>query len=319
MKTDNQNIDKQTKQSPSPMEENVCHNGLVEDVTKTPFSIFDSWEDLSHGILFLESRVAGTQYHLKDDKLDNLELGQELFLVRDKDNAHDDKAVAVSWEEPYWDNAEGFDFSHILGYIPKEVNSSLSAMLDMGWSKAFEVRLTGINPTSDYNKLQISIYIRPKDCVINEEIQEQKRLLRVMNMGDGEMSDMEDELLDKGFVYYRWNSFPMEYHNLPVNGDRVVFFSHTDEDTYKLYLMKLIASDDAALPYLEDIEELYRKDDCSPFVFTNIKGPLIVNEDVFDDIIMGKASEFLGSPETFLPKKASSRLLELFQIEAFCV
>ena len=317
MKTDNKNIGKQTNQSPNPMKESGCPNGLEEDVTNTTVSIFESWDDLSHGRLFLECRVAGTQYHLKDDKLDNLELGQELFLVRDLDNAHDDKAVAVSWEEPYWDNAEGFDFSHILGYIPKEVNSSLAAMLDMGWSKVFEVRLTGINPLSDYNKLQISIYIRSNDLVIDEEIQEQKRLLRVMNMGDGEMADMEDELLDKGFVYYRWNSFPMEYHNLPVKGDRVVFFSHTDEDTYKLYLMKLIASGDAALTYLEDIDELYRKDDCSPFVFTNIKGPLIVNEDVFDDIIMGKASEFLGSPEAFLPKKASSRLLELFQIDDF--
>lgn len=129
MKANKKNIDKQTKLPAGPMAEKVCHDGLVVDVTRTPGAILDSLEDLVHGILFLECRVAGTQYHLLDGKLDNLELGQELFLVRDKDNAHDDNAVAVSWEEPYWDDAEGFDFSHILGYIPREINSSLLSPL----------------------------------------------------------------------------------------------------------------------------------------------------------------------------------------------
>lgn len=31
-------------------------------------------------------------------------------------------------------------------------------------------------------------------------------------------------------------------------------------------------------PFLEDKDELHTLDDCSPFIFTNIKGPILVKE-----------------------------------------
>lgn len=46
--------------------------------------------------VFLECRVAGTSYHHVDDMLDTIFVGRKVHLMRDRDNKHDENAVAVS-------------------------------------------------------------------------------------------------------------------------------------------------------------------------------------------------------------------------------
>lgn len=65
------------------------------------------------GEMLLECRIAGTTYHHVDDILDNISEGDEVFLIRDFQNKHDDRAVAVTLENPYLNKQHEFDFSNI--------------------------------------------------------------------------------------------------------------------------------------------------------------------------------------------------------------
>lgn len=273
------------------------------------------WNYSPSGKLFLECKVAGTQYHHVDEILSSIWEGQRIYLVRDSENEHDSQAVAVSLEEPYWDDASGFDFSQILGYVPRGMNATLAAMLDMGWQSALEAIISKVDPNSTYDKLYISIYLKSRDQVVEDELEDKKNLLRMMSLTDDELTDLEERLYEKGYVYYRWLvSSPLLYHNYSKKGDRVVFFHHAADGSYQLYLMKVLASGDESLPYLDSPNELFMHDDCSPFVLTNIKGPVTVDEDDFEEILKGKEAEFNGHPDILLPKRVSDALLEFFEI-----
>ena len=107
----------------------------------------------------------------------------------------------------------------------------------------------------------------------------------------------------------------MDMHNLPQKGQRVVFFNHGDDGCYKLYLMMLVATSGECKPFLEDEDELYTTDDCYPFIFTNIKGPVLVKEEDMDAYIISHEKGFKEQAEEVLPSKACTRLFELFDID----
>ena len=54
---------------------------------------------------------------------------------------------------------------------------------------------------------------------------------------------------------------------------------------FKLYLKMLVATDMEGEPFLEDKNELHTLDDSYPFIFTNIKGPILVKEEDMDTYI----------------------------------
>ena len=83
---------------------------------------------------------------------------------------------------------------------------------------------------------------------------------------------------------------------------------------FKLYLKMLVATDMECEPFLEDKNELHTLDDSYPFIFTNIKGPILVKEDM-DTYIRSHKDDFIGQAEESLPIKSCRRLFELFDID----
>lgn len=62
---------------------------------------------------------------------------------------------------------------------------------------------------------------------------------------------------------------------------------------FKLYLMMLVATGMECEPFLEDKDELHTQDDCYPFIFTNIKGPILVKEE--DMELISEATKMTSS------------------------
>ena len=113
----------------------------------------------SRKLYFMECHVAGRQYHEADEVWEELHVGTPLLLVRDTDNKYDPEAVAIVYRKTYGDEDEHDDY--VLGYIPRDENTLIAALLDMGWSCIFECRLSRIDPQAHYeNQLRVSIKIK---------------------------------------------------------------------------------------------------------------------------------------------------------------
>ncbi|MBI2969405.1 MAG: HIRAN domain-containing protein [Gammaproteobacteria bacterium] len=69
-------------------------------------------------LLLQISPLAGFQFHSGAAVWDRLRVGDPLRLVRESDNPHDGRAVAV-----YWQNRK-------LGYVPRLDNAAVSQLLD---------------------------------------------------------------------------------------------------------------------------------------------------------------------------------------------
>ena len=268
-----------------------------------------------NGRVFLECRVAGTSYHHVDDMLDTIFVGRKVHLMRDRDNKHDENAVAVSLNDPSLLEPEDLDFSDILGYVPREDNAALASMMDMGWERAFDAYISKINPKSEYEKLRITITIKSKEDTLREEKEESKGLFRAMSLSPGQWGALEMDLYEEGMAYYRWCCLPTFDHDLPEKGERILFFSQEDDGSYRLYLMMVLAVDEECYPFVKGKHEIIMKDDCCPFVLTNIKGPVSVGEEVMDEILKGKAETFSWGPEQKLSKAATLRIKEILGID----
>lgn len=79
--------------------------------------------------------------------------------------------------------------------------------------------------------------------------------------------------------------------------------------------MMLVATGMECEPFLENKDELHTQDDCYPFIFTNIKGPILVKEEDMDAYIRNHEDDFIGQAEESLPRKSCQRLFELFDID----
>lgn len=117
-------------------------------------------------ILYKRCAVAGIGFHNIDEVWDQLYVGTEIALVRDKKNEYDQNAVAVALTDDYDGNPVFFDFNFILGYIPRSENEYLARMLDIGWSDIFECEIDELHEDGPYNdRIHISIYIKSKKDV----------------------------------------------------------------------------------------------------------------------------------------------------------
>jgi hypothetical protein len=179
-------------------------------------------------------------------------------------------------------------------------------MLDMGWSDIFECEISELNDHRPYNdRLHIDIYIKS-----NKEQKEQHRdQLRAFGVDEATYNKIASDLTKMGNTYFRWGGFPPWERSLPTTGDNVVFIHRRDSEC-ALYLMHLIATGDDAEPFVKDKEELHMVDDCMHYVFTNVKGPIIIkqqdaaflDEETIDDV----------QPEEYLSKEASKKIIEIF-------
>ena len=71
-------------------------------------------------LLVQSSPLAGFRYHRAASVWPELNLGDELQLVREADNRHDANALRVEWR------------GHVLGYVPRRENAALAWGLDRG-------------------------------------------------------------------------------------------------------------------------------------------------------------------------------------------
>ena len=93
-------------------------------------------------------------------------------------------------------------------------------------------------------------------------------------------------------------------------GDKVVFLHRREKDVV-VYLMHTIAvGDEHASNFLGVLERWI--DDCTYFVFTNIKGPIVVAPEKIAFLSL-EGLDF-KQPEQFVSELASVRLWDLFEI-----
>ena len=222
-------------------------------------------------VFFKECAVAGVSFHLKynDELWDELETGVELALVRERKNKYDRNAVAVALADDFDGDHDNFDFDFILGYIPRECNTEIAAMMDAGYDDKFEAEISTFKRHGNLNdRIRITIWLLSKEPeVVRPD------LLRIQYLNHTEMRGMLDELQDRGTVHFRWGGFPPWERNLPEVGDEVVFMNHHFSSVL-MYHMRVLAIGDDARPYLEDPTETEWVDDCAPYVLTNIAGPI---------------------------------------------
>lgn len=116
---------------------------LIEAIEETNLS--DIIKPLVSEIHLFDTFVAGTT-HLEDKSvLDEIEVGDKLFLRREE-NKFDDKAILVLKED-----------GRKLGYIPEKDNLIFSRLMDAG--KLLAAKITEIEKHGSFNKIAIGIYL----------------------------------------------------------------------------------------------------------------------------------------------------------------
>ncbi len=90
--------------------------------------------------------IAGFQYHDGPEVVEELEAGTELVLIHEKDNPHDPRAVAFHMGS-----------SH-LGYIPRQRNRTIAALLDQG--APLRARITQVDSDADpWHAVEVAVFM----------------------------------------------------------------------------------------------------------------------------------------------------------------
>ncbi len=265
-------------------------------------------EPMFKKVLFKECAVAGTSFHIKyDDEIWNeLEVGQEVALVREHKNKYDKNAVAIALKDDYDGDPDNFDFDFILGYIPKSENEEIAKMLDMGWDDVFIADLSMVKPYGNINnRLRVAVYIRSKKPEVARP-----NLLRAESLSVSEYRSFVEELYERGTSYFRFGGFPHYEFQFPNVGEKIIIV-HRDIDSEVLYLMRVLATDEDCVQYVENPDSIDCVDDYAPFILTNIMGPIRIKKSDYDFL---KGIDLKGFSATeYLPQEVSlgfERLLE---------
>ena len=92
------------------------------------------------------SPLAGYQYHEAAALWPQLHVGDALSLAREPDNAHDAKAVSVSWR------------GHKLGYLPRRENAAVAAEMDKGSRVAARIESLQAQ-RNPWLRLRVEVYV----------------------------------------------------------------------------------------------------------------------------------------------------------------
>jgi hypothetical protein len=95
-------------------------------------------------ILVLQCIVAGTSFTKTNNFKTQLQLQDEVTLVRESKNKYDDMAIQLQWK------------SKKIGYIPRDQNQVIARLMDAG--KQFKAILTNIE--LNYVELSVDIYLK---------------------------------------------------------------------------------------------------------------------------------------------------------------
>ena len=98
-------------------------------------------------ILVHSTLTAGLRHHAAKAVWDALTQGDEVELVRERDNPHDRNAVRVEWR------------GHLLGYLPRSENAAVARQLDQG--NPLKGRIARLGKYRNHRlKLEIDVYLR---------------------------------------------------------------------------------------------------------------------------------------------------------------
>lgn len=95
--------------------------------------------------------IAGRQYYDADDAWEYLHVGCRLTMAYDPANDQDENAVSLSLEK------DGHTFK--LGYLPRQDNEFIAAMIKAGWAEAFECVISRLDPSESYAR-QIGVTVK---------------------------------------------------------------------------------------------------------------------------------------------------------------
>lgn len=91
--------------------------------------------------------AAGLRHHDAKAVWEQMRPGDELTLVRERDNPHDPNAVRVDWR------------GHVLGYLPRGDNEPVARQLDRG--NPLRARIARLGKYRNHRlKLEIDVYLR---------------------------------------------------------------------------------------------------------------------------------------------------------------
>lgn len=89
--------------------------------------------------------IAGFSYYDGVFAFKNLKIGSEFTMRLESDNIHDDRAVALYFED------------HKLGYVPRQENEIIHKLLNMG-HEVFDVRVQALYPQK-YTEEQVRVIV----------------------------------------------------------------------------------------------------------------------------------------------------------------
>lgn len=93
-------------------------------------------------------RMSGVQHWDAAKVMGKLRVGDELKLVAEPDNPHDESAVALHAH------------SAKLGYVPADKNDLLALLMRFGHADVFEARLLKVDAEADpWNQLLVGLYV----------------------------------------------------------------------------------------------------------------------------------------------------------------
>jgi hypothetical protein len=96
--------------------------------------------------------IAGIEYYEALFTINELKVGDKLFLEAEPNNIHDENAVAIYYK----------DFK--LGYIPRAANYSISVLLNASWD-IFEAFVQKIN--RDNLEISVAVFVKNNKDVLS--------------------------------------------------------------------------------------------------------------------------------------------------------
>ena len=129
------------------MNDIVIKNG--NDIVTYKHTNHDLPKPFMNNIFLIHTHIAGTAYVYDEDIFNELNNEDRLYLYRETDNIHDERAILVSTND-----------NHKLGYIPRYDNKILSRLMDAGKSLYAIISDISMDYNSDSRRyVDIDIYM----------------------------------------------------------------------------------------------------------------------------------------------------------------
>lgn len=267
--------------------------------------------------LLLECPIAGLAYHDISDVWNELYVGAELALVREKHNKHDKNAVAVALAGDYDGNHDEFDFDFILGYVPKASNTTIATLLDMGWDQTLKAEIVGLlkNPKS-YNAVKMAIYIVNQKSAT--DLREEDLPLFALSFEKEEWYAAHELLWKQGFLHFRWNLNAMDEERKYLReGTNVLLFHapekyalHHHEDSIQISMFRIEARDEDCDNVLGNNRYSTIKDSCTSFILRLIECNPMASKSIL--CFLPTLTELNAAPTFISDNSSRRRILQSF-------